>query len=139
MFKKYVAALALLFPLASHAAYQVDMSCSASIKDFFGPLVQQGVIVSKPNQVNPDTSVNLFSLSPGQQVTLYGIPVVAVFGFADDPLLFIRKSNATGYNYGVIVKVKVADVRAQLDAFGATKARAALVNDDLTAIGCEGA
>src|SRR5476649_456201 len=134
MLKKYVAALALLFPLASHAAYKVDMSCSASVRDFFAPLVQQGIIISKPNQVNPDTSVNLFSLASEQQMTVYGIPVVAVFGFADDPLLFIRKSNTTGHIYGVIVKQRVADVRAQLDTFGATKAKAALVKDGLTAI-----
>ena len=138
MLKKCVAALALLFPLVSHAAYNVEMNCSASVRDFFGPLVQQSIILSKPTQIIPDNSVNFFSLAPGQQMTVYGIPVVSVFGFADDPLLFIRKTNNMGYVYGVLVREKVADVRAQLDTFGATKARAALTKNGLTAIACEG-
>lgn len=140
LLSKYVAALALLTPFVAAAqddAYQVDMSCAATVREFFTPLVQQGVINTKAISIDPKTSMNHFDFADNKQATAYGMPVKAFFGYADEPLLFLRGMKVAGAGYGVIVNEGVANVQAQLNSFGATRAKALRIKTDYTAIACE--
>lgn len=134
----FVSALALSLPFAALAAEAVDMSCNATVKEFFAPLIQNRIINPKPFNVEPGSSTNHFKISAFKSVTAYGIPVIEVFGYTDEPLLFVKSGNPQFDLYGVRVREGVANVQAQLNSFGATKARAYRIDGASSIIICKG-
>ncbi|MES2163368.1 MAG: hypothetical protein V4476_19615 [Pseudomonadota bacterium] len=138
MLKRYMAALALGLPFVAQAAESLPMSCDLSVKAFFAPLVQRDLIARKPYMVD-DHSLNHFKPRLLKPLAVYGMPVSDVMGYADDPLLFIRKGDRPdGDVYGVIVKESIANVQAQLASVGATQARTYRIDARSTAIACKG-
>lgn len=136
--KKYAAALALGLPFAAQANIALPMTCEMTVKAFFAPLVQSNLIDTKPYKVEDQQSLNHFRPKWTARLVVYGMPVADVFGFTDEPLLFIRKNQHTEDVYGVIVKEGIANVQAQLASVGATKARTYRVDGNSTVIFCKG-
>jgi hypothetical protein len=66
------------------------------------------------------------------------MPVTYVFGYDDDPLLFINNGDKARPIYGVIVREGIANVQAQLKAVGADRAMTFRVDSNSTMIGCKG-
>jgi hypothetical protein len=134
---KFSAALALGLPACAFAVEPLQMTCDSSVKAFFAPLVQHNLISTKPFLVDAH-SVNHFRPKLLSHVTAYGMPVSEVFGYGDDPLLFIKKSDQPDDVYGVIVKETIANVQAQLVSVGATKAQTYRADSRSTVIFCKG-
>ncbi|WP_373987020.1 hypothetical protein [Duganella sp. BuS-21] len=138
MFKKIVCAHALGLPLFACAAVPLSMDCTSTVRDFFAPLVQGDLIARKPYIVDQH-SLNHFKPKLFKPLTVYGLPVIYVLGYANDPLLFINKGSPPDADvYGVIVKEGIANVQAQLTSVGAVQARTYRVDAQLTAIICKG-
>lgn len=138
MFKKYVAALVVGAPAFALAAEPLSMSCDSTVKDFFAPLIQRNLIANKPFLVD-EHSVNHFKPRLFKPLEVYGMPVIRVIGYANQPLLFINNGTApAGDVYGVIVKEGIANVQAQLNSVGAVQARTFRVDAKSTAIVCKG-
>jgi hypothetical protein len=137
MLKKITALLALGAPLAAGAAEPLTMACDISTRSFFEPLVQNGLIKTKPFKVAAH-SINYFQPRMFKHLTVYGMPVTFVFGYADDPLLFINNGEKARPIYGVIVREGIANVQAQLKAVGADRAMTFRVDSNSTMIGCKG-
>jgi hypothetical protein len=137
MLKKIIALLALGGPLAASAAEPLTMACDISTKSFFAPLVQNNLIKTKPVKVAAH-SINYFQPRMFKQLSVYGMPVTYVFGYDDDPLLFINNGDKARPIYGVIVREGIANVQAQLKAVGADRAMTFRVDSNSTMIGCKG-
>lgn len=137
MLKKITALLALGLPLAASAAEPLTMACDISTRSFFEPLVQNRLIKTKPFKV-AEHSVNYFEPRLFKRLTVYGMPVVYVFGYADDPLLFIKNGQQDREGYGVIVRESIANVQAQLHSVGADQAQTYRLDSNNTVILCKG-
>lgn len=124
-------------PVAANAAQALDMSCGSSVAEFFAPLVQQRLISTRPYKVTPG-SVNIFRPRLFAGLKVYGLPVVDVFGYSNDPLLFIQRPGSGLEIYGVIVRESIANVQAQLNSVGATEAKTYRIDAKRTAIACKG-
>lgn len=135
--KKYAAALALGLPFAAHADIALPMTCEMTVKAFFAPLVQSNLIDTKPFKVEVPQSVNHFRPKWASRLVVYGMPVSDVFGYTDEPLLFVRRGEQVEDIYGVIVKEGIANVQAQLSSVGATKARTYRIDGNSTVIFCK--
>lgn len=138
MFKKCTLVLAFLLPLAASAADEIDMSCGMSVKSFFEPLIQNRLINPKPAQVEQAGSLNHFRPKLLKRLTAYGMPVKSVFGYANEPLLFLNNGNGNQDVYGVIVSEGIANTQAQLNSVGNTDARTVRVDSTTTVIMCKG-
>lgn len=138
LIRKFIAALAISAPFFAHAApHAVDMSCGMTVKAFFAPLVQSRVLNPKQVQVN-DRSVNYFQPRLFKEIAVYGMPVVYVFGYTDEPLLFVNNGNSAWDTYGVVVRESIANVQAQLNSMQAGAAQTYRVDARTTAITCKG-
>jgi hypothetical protein len=124
-------------PFVANAGQSVDMSCGASVSEFFAPLVQSRLINTKPARV-AQGSVNHFKPKLFAGLNAYGLPVVEVFGYGADPLLFIQRGDEAREVYGVVVRESIANVQAQLNSVGATQAKTFRVDARTTAIACKG-
>ena len=136
MKKTSLAAFTLCLPLAA-SAVDLDMSCNSTVRDFFAPLVQDHLISPKPISVS-DRSLNGFRPAFFKKLTVYGMRVQAVYGYADEPLLFIKRGEPAGDVYGVAVEEGIANVQAQLSSMNATAARTYRVDGKTTLILCKG-
>ena len=138
LIKISIAALVISAPSAVHAApHPVDMSCGMTVKAFFAPLVQNRILNPKQVQIT-DRSVNYFQPRLFKEIAVYGIPVVYVFGYTDEPLLFVNNGNSQWDTYGVVVRESIANVQAQLNSMQATAAQTYRVDARTTAITCKG-
>lgn len=140
MLNNYLAVLVLSAPLLSYGAEPVDLSCGMTVKAFFSPLIQGGFIDPKPLTVAAN-SVNHFRPRFFKRIEAYGMPVTSLFGFTDDPLLFVRNGNRSDTEpdiYGVMVRESFGKVQAQLKAVGATNAKALPLDSHNTMIACKG-
>ena len=133
---KTALALACAMPLIACAS-DLPMSCDMSVKSFFAPLVQGNLIATKPISVS-ENSLNEFRPKLLSHLTAYGMQVTSILGYADDPLLFVRKGDHPSYGYGVAVRESIANVQAQLSSMGATQAKTARVSTGITLIFCKG-
>lgn len=136
MNRKYVLALALLTPLVAYSEPMIKMSCDQSVRDFFTPLVQDGVIDTKPEKINPANSINIFKLNNNKTASFYGMPIVRFFGYTDEPLFFTKGSSKVEYGYGIVVKEEISNVQAQLNSMGLAKAVTQVATRGHTAIFC---
>lgn len=123
--------------VGAQAAHSVDLSCGDSVSAFFAPLVQKRLIDPKPIRV-AEGSVNHFRPKFMSRLDAYGMPVVEVFGYGTDPLLFMQRGDQNREVYGVIVREGIANVQAQLNSVGATEAKTFRVDARNTAIVCKG-
>lgn len=137
MLRQIFAVLAFSTPFFAHAATPINVSCGQSVKAFFAPLIQQRLINPKPFSVG-SASLNLFQPRLFKSMTAYGMPVVMVFGYTNDPLLFIQKGEPKGDVYGVTVREGIANVQAQLNSMSANDARTFRVDERQTMILCKG-
>ena len=136
--KKIVLTCLLAAALPCHA-FELDgaLYCNSSVREFFGPLVQNRLIASHPFAVND--SVNVFKPGLLAHLTAFHMKVAAVFGYTDDPLLFVRgPGTAPPDQYGVVVRESIANVQAALASVGATSAQIRLIGPSLTEIACAG-
>lgn len=133
---KLGAVLVLALPLAAQASQEIDV-CGQSVTAFFAPLVEKRLIVKTPYKVSA-ASVNHFKPNFLAHMSAYGMPVIGVFGYTDNPLFFVKKGNPTQDVYGVIVKEGLANTLAQLESVGAVDARAFRVDSGSTLILCKG-
>jgi len=110
--------------------------CDRSTADFFSPLVQRQLL--NPKAIVVVDSVNYFKPKLFKKLTVYGLPVIQVYGWADNQVMFIKSpGNQTPSElYGVVVREGVANVQAQLNSFG-SKAVAIRVEEGQTAITCK--
>ncbi|MCL6483489.1 MAG: hypothetical protein I4O49_04800 [Janthinobacterium lividum] len=138
MFKNFAVALSFLLPTFAAASNEIDMSCGQSVKAFFAPLVQGRLINTKPISVNQDTSINVFDVRVLKPLTAHGMPVRMVYGFTDEPLLFTNTGNSKQDVYGVIVKEGIANVQAQLNSLGETRAFTRRFDGQSTMTSCKG-
>jgi hypothetical protein len=136
LLKKYVAALALALPLAAQAGQEIGV-CGQSVTSFFAPLLQQRLIAKTPFKVS-ESSVNHFKANLFANMSAYGMPVISVFGYSDNPLFFVKRGEPSQDVYGVIVKEGLANTQAQLASVGAVDARAFRVDSRSTLILCKG-
>lgn len=139
MFKNCALALAFLVPISASAAQSIDMSCGMTVKAFFEPLIQGRLINPKPAQVESTGSINHFRPKLLIRLTAYGMPVKSVFGYANEPLLFMNNGNGNQEVYGVIVSEGIANTQAQLNSVGNTDARTFRTDANTTIIMCKGA
>lgn len=137
MLEKLVLALLVCVPLSANAAQSLDMSCGSSVSDFFAPLVQKRLISTKAYEVTA-SSVNIFRPKMFAGLQVYGLPVLDVFGYSADPLLFVQRDGQHQEVYGVVVHESIANVQAQLNAVGASQARTYRIDAKRTAIACKG-
>jgi hypothetical protein len=133
---RFLAVLALSTPLFAHAT-SIDASCGQTVKAFFAPLVQQHLIRTKPFRIGPG-SVNHFEPRLLKSMDFYGLPVVEVFGYTNEPLLFIQQGPAEQDVYGVVVRESIANVQAQLNSMSAYGARTIRLDAQKTIIMCKG-
>jgi len=135
---KHVAlALAVSAPVAAVAApHEIDATCGQSVRAFFAPLIQQNLINRKPARVS-GPSVNHFLPHFLKPLTAFNLPVVEVFGYTNDPLLFVSSQPGEDV-YGVVVRDGIGNVQAQLDSIGARGARVMRVDQKTTLIMCKG-
>jgi hypothetical protein len=139
---KALFALALAAPTMASAAVNLDkgLMCDMSATNFFFPLVQRKLISIEPYAV--EDSVSQFRphtpLGSGG-LRAFGMKVETVFGYARGQIMFLRGPGTEPPDiYGVIVKEGIANVQAQLNSVGASKARARRISSSQTAITCEG-
>lgn len=139
MLEKFIFAVALAAIGCSCGAAELrNLNCDLSVKSFFTPLIQGNVIERVAYRVHAD-STNFFRPAPSQRITAYGLPVVEVFGYTDEPLLFQKGQSQRTDIFGVVVRESVANVQAQLKSFRAEKATAFRIDSQFTAIACRGA
>lgn len=136
MLKRLVCSIALLAPAAAHASQALDLSCDGTVRSFFEPLVQARLINTTPFNVEKN-SINHFEPKPTKELTAYGMPVVSIFGYTDDRLLFIKKSERQQDVYGAIVREGIANVQAQLSSVGAKRAVTYRLDATTTMIACK--
>lgn len=110
------------------------LACNVTATEFFTPLIQGELLNIKPYSV--DSSISFFKPKLFKRITAFGMPVVSVFGYAKDQVMFIKTDARTEEIYGVIVKESIANVQAQLNAVGATKAKINRVDSSSTSITC---
>jgi hypothetical protein len=123
-------------PATAYATNEIAV-CGQSVTEFFAPLVEKRLIVRKPYRVSA-LSVNHFKPNLLANMTAYGLPVVGVFGYTDNPLFFEKRGISTQDVYGVVVKEGLANTLAQLDSVGAIDARAFRFDSRRTVILCKG-
>lgn len=136
--KKILLTCLLAAAMPCHA-FDLDgaLYCNSSVRDFFGPLVQNRLIASHPFAVND--SINSFRPAPFAHLMAFRMKVVTVYGYTDDPLLFERgPGTAPSDQYGVVVHESIANVQAALASVGATSAQTRFVGPSLTQIACAG-
>ncbi|WP_426079293.1 hypothetical protein [Janthinobacterium sp. PSPC3-1] len=138
MLKKCALALTFLLPLSASAVDEIDVSCGMSVRSFFEPLIQNRLINPKPAQVEQTGSINHFRPKLLKRLTAYGMTVKSVFGYANEPLLFMNNGNGNQEVYGVIVSEGIANVQAQLNSVGNTDARTFRTDSNTTIIMCKG-
>lgn len=138
--KPLFAALAMCAPLAATAApVALDMSCTSTVKAFFAPLIQDNVINPKPFRITAQSSLNHFQPRLLKSMHVYGMPVVEVFGYTNEPLLFVNNGTPMQQDvYGAVVRESIANVQAQLNSMGATSARTVRLDREQTIIICKG-
>jgi hypothetical protein len=138
MFKIFLPLIVAVLPsLCDAKTSNIDKAffCNMSTVQFFQPLVQRSLINVKPYAVVD--SVSYFHPTTFNQISLFGIPVEAFFGYADDQILFVRgPGTAPPEIYGVIVRESVANVRVQLDSYGAKRAEVNRIDSNRTAVAC---
>lgn len=136
MFKKIVVVAVIALPTVAYAATEIAV-CGQSVTDFFTPLVEKRLILKKPYKVS-GASINHFKPNLLANMTAYGLPVVRVFGYTDNPLFFEKRGHVAQDVYGVVVEEGLADTQAQLAAVGAAGARAIRLDSRWTVILCKG-
>lgn len=144
---KLTAFLALFFGAhtLAYSATNLDKAfgCTMSASQFFTPLVQQKLIESRPYQIEDSISyfrpINLFLGKTRGGMLVYGMQVDSVFGYARGQMFFLRGPGTEPAEvYGAIVRDGIANVQAQLNSMGITRARTNRVSGSLTAVICEG-
>lgn len=136
MLRKFLVATMFVAPATVYAANEIAV-CGQSVTEFFTPLVEKRLIVKKPYRVS-ESSINHFKPNFLANMTAYGMPVVGVFGYTDNPLFFEKRGISTQDVYGVVVKEGLANTLAQLDSVGVADARALRLDSRRTVILCKG-
>jgi hypothetical protein len=142
--KKYAAIALLSAAQLTAGAAEIDtgMHCDMSAQAFFAPLVQRNLIERKPFRIEKYVSefrTKSHALKNPSSVTAFGIPVISVFGYADGQIMFHQDpQHQTADVYGAVVLEGIANVQAQLNSMGATKARPVRLDEKRTMIICQG-
>ncbi|OLL28010.1 hypothetical protein BTH42_29940 [Burkholderia sp. SRS-W-2-2016] len=133
-----ILAVLAVFPSAAWSVTLDDqLACSETAHDFVSQLVDAHSIKTPPQRVEPN-SVNAYRPANGANLTAFGLPVHAVFGYQpDDPLFKVGAGEASAHPvYGAVVRGSADTVKRLLTNAGSTAVVHSVVPLILTAIVC---
>jgi hypothetical protein len=125
-------------PVLCHAyALDPQLDCNSSAHQFIAPLLSGRSIDPKPMRIEAN-SVNAFRPAHGSDLTAFGFPVYAVFGYEqDDPMFEQGSGQPIRASYGVVVTGSAESVEARARLTGSDAVIREVVPLLLTAVLCD--
>lgn len=132
----------LLLPLTAFAQIVSDnqaFDCNSNAHTFISALISEKRIDPRSSRVEAN-SVNAFRPASGTQLSAFGFPIYAVFGYAPGDALFHRGTgrNVSSPLYGVVVRGPAQSVRTRVREANSNAAVHPVIPLLLTAVVCGG-
>jgi|GEM_PF-3774877 len=94
---------------AAFDAQRVLHHCTLKPREFMVFLIRDRHIANRPDKI--DQAVSVFNIRPDKPLTMHGMPVAAVFGFAENSVLFEKDpEEAPAIHFGALFNLPLAEV-----------------------------